>query len=53
MSIFNAEIGKLHQKISDNLKQKWYQWLRNTNGRPGLSCVVRCAERETLPSHKI
>jgi len=25
MSIFNAEIGKLHQKISDNLKQKWYQ----------------------------
>ncbi len=25
ISIFKAEIGSLHQKISDIIKQKWYQ----------------------------
>ena len=24
-SIFNVEIGKLHQKISEIIKQKWYK----------------------------
>jgi len=23
-SIFNTEVGKLHQKISDIIKQKWF-----------------------------
>jgi len=28
MSIFNAKIGKLHQKIREIIKQKWYKiWM--------------------------